>query len=293
MSTLPTAPIDYDRENSLYFDLSHEVRYHSYAPHWLQYFAITGIGQYTHRPDPFPLLPAADFQQFDERLTAAVGDARGFVLLHLENTRVEWEGRNTDPENLRMIARELVKRGYCVLEIGNENLPGSEFPHLGKLTLEELTWAMKRCDGFVGIDSFPMHVAALYDKPLLGFFAATLPEVVLPPVSRLTVVRNEAIPCNGCVYITRPRDHNICVLGHLECAHRLPDSYLLGQLDLFLISMAPTERVIPDRFALEQTWRMALQLFEHGVLLDRLRGKRFVGSELRRQVAAIVSTDLG
>jgi ADP-heptose:LPS heptosyltransferase len=293
VTTRPDTPSEEDRTGpgSLYFNLSRDVRYHLYAPHWLQFFAITGIGQYTYRGDPFPLLPERELREFDARLAATVGSQRGFILLHQENTRIEWEGRNTDPENLRVIARALAQQGFRILEIGNDNPSGGEFTHLGKLTLEELTWAMKRCDGFVGIDSFPMHVAALYNKPLLGFFAATHPEVVLPPASRITVLRNEAIPCNGCVYITRPRDYNRCVLGHLECAHRLPDAYLLKRLERFVESMTDAGSM-PDAQALEHSWRMAQQLLEQSVLLDRLRGRHWIPEDLRQRIAASVSSEL-
>ena len=294
VSTLQAPPPKADRNatGTLYFDLTPHVRFHLYCPHWLQFFFITGIGTYTGRGDPFPLLDEREVASFSSRLSDAVGNARGYILVHLENTRQEWEGRNTDPENLLAVARVLAKNGYRVLEIGNENPPSGEFAHLGMLTLEELIYAMKFCDGFVGIDSFPMHLAALYDKPLLGFFAATQPEVVLPPVTRLTLLRNEAIPCNGCVYITRPRDYNRCTLGHLECTQRLPESYLMEQLADFERSIEGGIQHLPMAAEQQHSWRMAQLLFEESLLLDRARGKRFVPNELRRRIAASISSEI-
>jgi ADP-heptose:LPS heptosyltransferase len=289
------SPIDVSRQRekgSRYFDLSAHVRYHLYTPHWLQFFFITGIGTYTPQPDPFPLIDESQLDEFKTRVAGIVGTARGYILLHLENTRRDWEGRNTDPENLLVIARRLAAEGYCIIEIGNDNPPSGEFTHIGKLSLDEFTVLTKRATAFVGIDSFPMHVAALYDKPILGFFAATQPEVVLPPVTRLVAMRNESLACNGCVYVVRPRDANRCVLGHLECAHALPAAYLDDRFEKFLKTIDCRGRERPTRHAREHLWRMAQLLFEEDTILDQTRGKRLVPGDVRARIAAAISSEL-
>jgi len=105
-------------------------------------------------------------------------------------------------------------------------------------------------------------------------------------------MRNEAIPCNGCVYITRPLHWNKCKLGHLECTHALPEAYLQDRFERFLATIeSPAAAEVPVH-ALEHAWRMAQLHFDEAVLLDRVRKKWLLPNQLRRRAAASVSSEL-
>ncbi|HKA91984.1 MAG TPA: glycosyltransferase family 9 protein [Haliangiales bacterium] len=272
---------------SCHLDLSPEVRYHLLCPHWLQYVLIAGLSSVTLRDDPFPLLGDED-----GGLWARLG-AEPFVLLHARNMRTAWEGRNTDAENFLFLVRRLRDAGYRVWGIGNDGEPQDEIPHLGRLTMVQLVHAVRRARGFVGVDSFPMHLAALYDKPILGYFGATYPFVVLTPVTRFVALRNEALSCNGCVYVTRPVGYNKCWFGDQRCGARLPDEYLERQLERFApLLRDPDARIDEPRpDLLEQQLRAAQLLYEEALLIEDLRHRITIPAGLREMIRAMVSWD--
>ncbi len=291
VSSLPERPKT-SATSTVYVNLTDNVRYHLYCPHWLQYLLIAGLGTYTRQNDPFPFLNPAAFSDFAARLLQ-IQQGRPLVLFHMQNVRTDWAGRNTHLQNLLETARAVQTAGYAVVEVGNDNSPTGEFPHLAPLRIEELIYAMRVGSGFVGIDSFPMHVAALYDKPILGFFAATYPDVVLPPVSRLITLRDEELRCNGCVYMTRPVSYNRCILGTQACQRRLPTEYLLERQQQFLNLLAHPEATVPGPSAaqLEHMLRMAQLLFEQTLVLERFPLGGFVSASLRRKIRTLIAAD--
>jgi ADP-heptose:LPS heptosyltransferase len=269
--TLPALPADerIDGDDACHLDLTPWVRYHLLCPHWLQYLLIAGVGSCTVGGDPFPLLPSG----VPARLASAL--AEPYVLLHARNTRAEWQGRNTDPANLRHLVERVRARGYRVWAIGNDADPVDGVPHLGSLTATELMQAMRGAHGFVGIDSFPLHVAALYDRPSLAFFGATYPSVVLTPVTRLVALRNEALACNGCVYVTRPIGYNECHFGDQRCGEPLPAERLDDCAERFaaLLADAQAAPVLPSTAELEAQLRAHQLAFEEAIVIDQLRDR--------------------
>jgi hypothetical protein len=264
-------PDDEPGEAACHLDLEPWVRYHLLCPHWLQYFVIAGIGSCTLRDDPFPLLGGGVPARLEAALTAGP-----YVLLHARNSRGQWHGRNTDAANIRHLVRRMHDAGLRVFEIGNDAAPEGDVPRLGPLSTTELCQAMRGARGFIGIDSFPLHVAALYDKPTLAFFGATYPSVVLTPVTRLLTLRNEALGCDGCVYVTRPVGYNQCHFGDQRCGEPLPAAYLDQQADhLLALIKDPDARVetVP-RAQLEYQLRSAQLVYEEAMLIQALRRHR-------------------
>jgi hypothetical protein len=211
------------RISNNYYDLTAIVNYHSYCPHWIQYFLLLKLLPKALDQDPFPLLPPRDFADLK-------GLNAPFVVFHTQSERREWQGRQTHPDNLRAIIAYLHRQGISTVEVGN-NIPvlhPESLSLLDKLSYEDLTWLMKHCSGFVGIDSLPMHFASLYGKPILGFFGATLPQQVLPGLTPVIKLGHPELACLGCVYESRPPDFNVCPLGAPPCEGRLPVSRLEG-----------------------------------------------------------------
>jgi hypothetical protein len=146
-------------------------------------------------------------------------------------------------------------------------------PHLGPLSATELLQAMRDAHGFIGIDSFPLHVAALFDRPTLAFFGATYPSVVLTPVTRLVALRNEALACNGCVYVTRPVGYNVCHFGDQRCGEPLPGAQLDACADRFLALVADADAAppLPPVAELEAQLRAQQMTFEAALVIDNAR----------------------
>ena len=204
-----------------YYDFTAIVNFHSYCPHWIQYFLLLKILPAPLSPDPFPLLPHRD-------LSGLGLSNKTYVVVHTRSERLEWQGRQTHPENMRHIIASLHRQGIGTVEVGN-NIPlvhPASLPLLDKLSYEDLTLLIKHSAGFVGVDSLPMHLASLYRKPILGFFGATRPLQVLPGLTPVIPLSHRQLPCLGCVYERRPRDFNVCPFGDPPCQGLFPAAHL-------------------------------------------------------------------
>lgn len=173
--------------------------------------------------DPFPLLPDRDI--------AGVEVHKPYVVFHTQLERLEWQGRQTHPDNMREIFAYLHRQGISTVEVGN-NIPlihPASISLLDKLSYEDLFFLIKHCSGFVGIDSLPMQVASLYRKPILGFFGATHPLQVLSGLRPTIQLGHNELPCLGCVYERRPRGFNVCPFGKPPCEDLFPELRSLSE----------------------------------------------------------------
>jgi ADP-heptose:LPS heptosyltransferase len=81
----------------------------------------------------------------------------------------------------------------------------------GDLGLTEAVALLKRSAAYVGLDSGPMHMAAMTQTPVVALFGPTHPERVGPYGVKHVVVRNEKLACLGCR--KRQCDHLSCMQG--------------------------------------------------------------------------------
>ncbi|QQG65313.1 glycosyltransferase family 9 protein [Desulfobulbus oligotrophicus] len=79
----------------------------------------------------------------------------------------------------------------------------------GRLSLPESIALMKRADVYVGLDTGPMHVAAMVGTPVVALFGPTHPERVGPYGVRHVVMRAEHLDCLCCR--KRSCDHQRCM----------------------------------------------------------------------------------
>jgi len=68
----------------------------------------------------------------------------------------------------------------------------------GRLDLAQSAALLRRADVYVGLDSGPMHMAAMAGTPVVALFGPTQPELVGPYGSGHRVLRREALSCLGC-----------------------------------------------------------------------------------------------
>jgi len=83
----------------------------------------------------------------------------------------------------------------------------------GRLSLPASVALMKRAAAYVGVDTGPMHIAAMVGTPVVALFGPTHPERVGPYGSGHVVVRTEGLDCLCC----RKR---IC--AHRQCMQGIP-----------------------------------------------------------------------
>lgn len=93
-----------------------------------------------------------------------------------------WPGKTWPDERFLEIARAILAAGWGVVTVGNGR--GLIHPHSldlrNRTTVGQLAGVIERCRLFVGIDSFPMHVAIGCGIPTVGIFGASSPEMVAP-----------------------------------------------------------------------------------------------------------------
>lgn len=96
-----------------------------------------------------------------------------------------WNGKNWPWDRWESLCRSLHVGGWRILLVGT---PGPSLPNFmdlrGKTDFHQLAAALKYCRLFVGVDSFPMHVATAMGTPVVGLFGASDPRYILQPNDR-------------------------------------------------------------------------------------------------------------
>jgi lipopolysaccharide heptosyltransferase I len=91
----------------------------------------------------------------------------------------------------------------------------------GRLTLSETTSLLKRSAAYVGLDSGPMHMAAMAGIPVAALFGPTHPERVGPYGVEHSIIQAPGLDCLGC----RKR---IC--SHMSCMKGITVDRVCGSL---------------------------------------------------------------
>ena len=81
----------------------------------------------------------------------------------------------------------------------------------GRLSLTESVALMKRAVAYVGLDTGPMHIAAMTGTPVVALFGPTHPERVGPYGVKSAVIQAENLDCLCCR--KRVCDHQRCMQG--------------------------------------------------------------------------------
>lgn len=118
---------------------------------------------------------------------------------------------------------ELVKNiraaGIKVLQVGaKDDISAGEvdLDVRGETPFNQMPTLLKRCKAFLGIDSFPMHVAAAYDLPVVALFgssyaSSTGPRDFSPPCDRDVVISSEDLYRRASrLRLLEPTDRNGC-----------------------------------------------------------------------------------
>lgn len=164
--------------------------------------------------DPVPVLyPTREEEAWAERFTP-----KGRVVaIHAGPTA--WEGRNWPHDRFAAVARHFRSKGWKAIAVGHPgpSLP-LDFDFRGKTTLHSLASVLRRCSLFVGIDSFPMHVAVSVNIPVTATFGCILPELRLPRSGYFLAAQAVDVPCLGCHHHAPPPvTFSRCRLGSPRC----------------------------------------------------------------------------
>jgi hypothetical protein len=74
------------------------------------------------------------------------------------------------------------KHGITTVQIGLEKDPtiNCDIDLRGQTTINQMAYVIKRCDYFIGVDSFPAHLAGHYNKKMLSVYANSYVACVRP-----------------------------------------------------------------------------------------------------------------
>ncbi len=92
-----------------------------------------------------------------------------------------------------------------------EKMSGRATVAAGRLSLTESVALMKRASAYVGLDTGPMHIAAMTGTPVVALFGPTHPERVGPYRVNHSVIQAEGLDCLCCR--KRTCDHLRCMQG--------------------------------------------------------------------------------
>lgn len=120
-----------------------------------------------------------------------------YIVVHAGQTN--WAGRNWSSSKFDIVASQIQKLGHKIVSVGTirDNKIVCDLDLRGRTSISQLSYVIKNSKMFVGIDSFPMHVAQTFKIPGVCFFGSIIPSTRLIGDS-ITPVVAKNLNCLGC-----------------------------------------------------------------------------------------------
>lgn len=141
-----------------------------------------------------------------------------FIVIHPGKTN--WAGRDWPHENFVELATRLQKLGHKIVCVGkhSEDAIPCELDTRGQTNIFQLAWIMSKAKLFIGIDSFPMHVAQIANIPGISFFGCIDPKLRIYN-KKMVAITAKDLSCLGCHH-RRPAPSTVtktCETRTLDC----------------------------------------------------------------------------
>lgn len=153
-----------------------------------------------------------------------------YIVIHSGLTN--WVGRQWFGFN--EIAIALRKSGHKIVCVGSENelLVDCDLDLRGKTTIQELADVIEKSELFIGIDSFPFHVAQAVNAPSVVFFGSINP-VTRVVRENVTPITAKDLPCLGCHHrqLQPSIVTNKCETQNLDCEKMVTVSHFLKEVN--------------------------------------------------------------
>lgn len=154
------------------------------------------LGDYFIRTDPVEDLP-------EQYMTVHAGSGEG-----------QWEARKYEDWNEVLLNLKNLYPALQVVQVGSQEdmeLEGVDIDMRGKTTVHQLATVLKHSMLHAGIDSFPVHLAAAFDTPLVGIYgcsyaSSTGPWVKNEKEAKYILLESErrTCGCNKACYKNKP-----------------------------------------------------------------------------------------
>jgi GT2 family glycosyltransferase/ADP-heptose:LPS heptosyltransferase len=150
---------------------------------------------------------------------------KNYVVLHAGKTA--WVGRDWENgKHFQKICEYIMKLGFNIVWVGNENdgpkIDGTT-DFRGNTTIHQLATIIKDAKFFIGIDSFPFHVAQTFKIPGICYFGSIDPQTrIINKNMHALVAKN--LSCLGCHHrkLAPATVTNVCETGTLACEKSVP-----------------------------------------------------------------------
>lgn len=144
-----------------------------------------------------------------------------YVVIHAGKTM--WVGRNWSTIKFDQLSNKIKSLGYQIICIGTESdhkVNSCDLDLRGKTTIHQLATVIKNSQLFVGIDSFPMHIAQTFDVNGVCFFGSIIPNTRILSKNMIAVFA-DGLKCLGCHHRkSLPcTATTVCEVGVQECVN--------------------------------------------------------------------------
>jgi ADP-heptose:LPS heptosyltransferase len=187
------------------------------------YASLCGVRCEDRRPRIYP-------NEQDRAFAGGLLQGKGWASVHAGPSA--WPGRHWPPEKFDLVSRELRAEGWKVALVGAPNpaMIEHDLDLRGKTSIHQLAAIMEHSDLFLGVDSFPMHLAAAFKRPLVAIFGCIDPALRLPgtPEAKGITAPLQHVWCLGCHhFLPAPRTHTACFRDRVYCMERLGPELVL------------------------------------------------------------------
>ena len=156
------------------------------------------------------------------------GLPENYVVIHAGKTM--WAGRNWSTLKFDAISGRLKSLNYNVVCVGtyyDHKTTSCDLDLRDKTNVQQLATVIMNAKAFVGIDSFPMHVAQTFEVPGVCFFGSILPETRLLDKG-IKPVFADGIRCLGCHHKkhTPCTSTTSCHIGIQDCINNVTTDHV-------------------------------------------------------------------
>jgi GT2 family glycosyltransferase/ADP-heptose:LPS heptosyltransferase len=160
-----------------------------------------------------------------------------YIVIHAGYTN--WAGRDWSPIKFDILSAQLQKAGHRVVCVGSnrDNRISCDLDLRGKTGVPELAYVIQNAKVFIGIDSFPMHVAQTFDVPGVCFFGSITPSTRIVSSKMLAVTANN-LECLGCHHrqLAPCTVTSSCETQFLDCINQVTVAQMMNKIQQILTS---------------------------------------------------------
>jgi len=162
-----------------------------------------------------------------------------YIVLHAGRTN--WVGRDWSALKFDVLSNKLQKLGHKIVCVGTarDNRISCDLDLRGKTGIPQLAYVIQKAKMFVGIDSFPMHVAQTFQTPGVCFFGSIAPETRLLQNNMIPIVA-EGLRCLGCHHRQLPpcTVTSTCETQFLDCVNQVSVDQTMRKIETVLNGQA-------------------------------------------------------